>query len=80
MSDGLARFLRTVFQAVVGLLITGGFDALFAQLNRDIPTTYQPYLALGFTLLVTAAQNGAENRGIVPPMLKRVPAPDVPTP
>ena len=68
--DGLARFLRTLLQMLAG----GAFTALFDQVVRDVPTAYQPYLVVCFTLLVNAAQNYGEAQGWWPSLMKKQPA------
>ena len=51
------RIVRTVLQLVAGGLLYG----LTEQLAKDIPARYAPYLILGYTLLVTVAQNVLED-------------------
>lgn len=66
MPDSLARVLRTLIQ----LLAAGGFTALFEQIARDVPAAYTPYILIIATLAVTAAQNGLEQAGVIPALLK----------
>jgi hypothetical protein len=66
--DSVARVLRTLIQ----LLAAGGFTALFEQIARDVPPGYTPYILILATLLVTAAQNGLEQAGVIPAFLRPV--------
>jgi hypothetical protein len=66
MPDSAARVLRTFLQ----LLAAGGFTLLFEQIARDVPPSYTPYVLIFATLAVTAAQNWAEQEGIIPTILK----------
>ena len=66
MPDWAARILRTVIQLIAG----GAFAALFEQIARDVPSSYTPYVALIATLIVTVAQNAAEQAGAIPTILK----------
>jgi hypothetical protein len=66
MPDYLARILRTFIQ----LVAAGSFTALFQQIAKDVPASYTPYVLIVSTLVVTAAQNAAEQAKLIPTMLK----------
>ncbi len=70
MNDGTKRIIRTVLQMVA----RGALYALTDQIAADLPGEYAPYIILGYTLLVTIAQNALESLGSVTPILK----PDIP--
>lgn len=55
--DFWQRIIRTLLQLVAG----GALAALTNQLASDMPSSYAPYLTIGYTLLVSAAQNGLES-------------------
>lgn len=57
MKDWVARIVRTLAQMIAG----GGFTLLFDQFVKDIDLKWQPYVALGATLLVTFVQNLLED-------------------
>lgn len=67
MSDAKSRILRTVLQLIAG----GALTALTEQLATDMPAAYAPYLLIGYTLLVTAVQNYAEDAGLMKPVAKK---------
>lgn len=67
--DFWQRIARTMLQLVAG----GALAALTNQLASDIPPAYSAYLVLGYTLLVTVAQNAVENRFPQATILKRPP-------
>ena len=65
MTDHFSRILRTLIQLAAG----GALTALFDQIVTDVPLSVAPYLALIFTLIVTVAQNTAEEMGLIPIVL-----------
>lgn len=67
--DFWQRVARTSLQLVAG----GALAGLTSQLASDIPTSYAPYLTIGYTLLVSVAQNAVENRFPQATILKRPP-------
>lgn len=69
MTDAAQRIIRTLLQLAAG----GAFTALFLQVAKDVPVQYAPYVALFSTLLVTIAQNVAEDEGWIAPILKDEP-------
>lgn len=66
MPDWLARVVRTAIQ----LSAAGVFTELFLQVAHDVPASYAPYIVIGSTLVVTFAQNIAEEEGWIKPRLK----------
>lgn len=77
MNDSLARVTRTLIQ----LVAAGGLYALTQQVADDVPTRYAPYVLLGYTLLVTLAQNLVESwtgKGLLRPDSPPAPS-NVPT-
>lgn len=60
MNTTTRRFLRTLLQLIAG----GALTALVDQLATDVPASLAPYLVIGFTLLVTLAQNTLEDFGL----------------
>jgi hypothetical protein len=66
MSDAQRRVIRTFLQMVAA----GGLTALVDQLATDVPATYAPYILIGFTLLVSFAQNWLEDNTNMPAVLK----------
>lgn len=66
MPDWLARILRTIIQLLAG----GAFAALFMQIAHDVPENYAPYVTLISALIVNIAQNGLEQAGAIPTLLK----------
>lgn len=68
-NETVRRLIRTLLQLVAG----GALAALTDQLAKDIPTAYAPYLVIGYTLLVTLAQNALEDAGAIKPILKDPP-------
>lgn len=65
MNEATRRMIRTAVQ----LVAAGGLTALVQQLARDAGS-YGPYIFCANTLLVTWAQNYAEDAGWLKPMLK----------
>lgn len=61
MSDTLVRILRSIAQLIVGGALTGLVD----QVVTDVPGSYAPYVALGFTLLVVLVQNLSEEFNLI---------------
>lgn len=66
MPDSVGRVVRTLIQ----LLAAGAFTELFLQVAKDVPEHYAPYILIFSTLAVTAAQNGLEQAGAIPTLLK----------
>lgn len=66
MPDWAARIARTGMQMLAG----GAFTVLFEQVARDVPPGYTPYVLIGSTLMVTAAQNFLEEKEVIPSILK----------
>lgn len=62
MPDSIRRPLRTLVQ----LVAAGGLTALVNQLVIDLPAQYAVYVTIGFTLLVSFAQNYCEDAGWIP--------------
>lgn len=46
-----------VFRTLVQLIVGGALYGLVDQLIKDVPEAYAPYIAIGYTLVVTVAQN-----------------------
>lgn len=65
MSDSVKRFLRTLFQAGSGGIVTGALVGLHI-ITGEQAAVVGPLL----TLLFTALQNALEDAGVVPKMLK----------
>lgn len=55
--DWLRRAARTLLQ----LIASGALLELTQQVAGDIPATYSAYVFIAYTVLVTAAQNAAED-------------------
>lgn len=66
MPDSVRRMIRTAVQLIAG----GGLYVLTDQFAKDIPAQYTAYLWGGYTILVTVAQNYAEDAGWIPSVLK----------
>lgn len=66
LPDSVRRALRTLVQLVAG----GGLTALVDQLAQDLPDAYRPYIFIASTVIVTLAQNYAEDRNWIPSILK----------
>lgn len=64
--DWLRRAVRTLLQ----LIASGALLELTQQIAGDIPATYSAYVFIVYTVLVTAAQNAAEDAGAIPAVLK----------
>lgn len=67
--DFWQRIARTLLQLIAG----GALAALTAQIATDLPDRYEPYLTIGYTLIVAAAQNGLESLFPQATILKRPP-------
>lgn len=66
MNDATGRVLRSVLQLVAG----GGLAALVAAVANGLSPTAAAALSLASALLVIVAQNFAEAKGVIPPLLK----------
>lgn len=69
-NDWWRRAVRTLVQLIIG----GSFTALVDQLVIDVPASYAPYVVIAATVVVTAAQNYAEDMGWVKAPLKSRPS------
>jgi len=65
MSDGLKRFLRTLFQGSTASAVTAALVA-FGAITAAQAAVVGPLLLL----LCSAAQNALEDAGVVPKLLK----------
>lgn len=66
MSDAIRRPLRTLIQ----MIASGGLTILVNQLAEDVPTSYTPYILIGFTILVGFCQNWLEDNKGLPAIFK----------
>lgn len=66
LPDSTRRALRTLVQLIAG----GGLTALVDQVALDVPDSYRPYVFIASTVIVTLAQNVAEDHGWVPALWK----------
>lgn len=60
---------RTLIQIVVSLILMGVFDVAVRKYTDYAPDEWRPVAAGVWLLIVTTAQNYAENHGIIPPIL-----------
>lgn len=58
--DSNNRVIRTFVQLAAG----GLFTELLMQVSADVPATFAPYLVILSTLLISVAQNWADELGI----------------
>lgn len=68
------RAARTAIQygatILVTLLLLGSFDALFDRASAEAPLEIKGIVTGLVLITLTAAQNYAEDKGIIPPVLK----------
>jgi hypothetical protein len=65
MNDAQKRAIRTLIQAIIGALSAG----LLAVLDI-VPGNWVPVLTVVLTTVFTAVQNGLEENGTLPPLMK----------
>lgn len=65
----MRRVLRTVLQVVAALILGGAFDVLVKQVTDESPASLAPVVTGLWFIVVVAAQNWAENSGVISPIL-----------
>ena len=63
------RVIRTALQIFVGLMLAGAFDLIVKRITDWSPDDLDPVISGLWVIAVVAAQNWAENNGVIKPIL-----------
>lgn len=66
IKKSLQRVGRTIIQMIAG----GGMTVLIDQIATDLPTSWTAYFVIGWSIVVGAVQNIAEELGWIKPIMK----------